>query len=81
MLGTMALIVILSVYNGFDGLIRSLYSTHECDLLIVPAKGKSFIPHSTAFDKIRSSGSVADFCEIVEENVFVKYGEEESVAI
>ncbi len=80
MLGTMALIVILSVYNGFDGLIRSLYSTHECDLLIVPAKGKSFIPHSTAFDKIRSSGSVADFCEIVEENVFVKYGEEESVA-
>ncbi len=80
MLGTMALIVILSVYNGFDGLIRSLYSTHECDLLIVPAKEKSFIPHSAAFDQIRSSGNVAGFCEVVEENVFVKYGEEESVA-
>jgi len=79
-LGTMALIIILSVYNGFDGLIRSLYSTHECDLLILPAVGKSFVPHSSAFDQIRRSDKVASFCEVVEENVFIKYDQEESVA-
>lgn len=80
MLGTMALVIILSVYNGFDGLIRSLYSVHECDLLIVPAKGKSFVPKSATFDQIKGSSMVANFCEVVEENVFVKYDQEEAIA-
>ncbi|MFA6334141.1 MAG: ABC transporter permease [Bacteroidales bacterium] len=79
-LGTMALIIILSVYNGFEGLIRSLYSTHEPDLLIVPKVGKSFVPHSQGFDLIRSSGKVASFCEIIEENIFIKYSQQESIA-
>ena len=79
-LGTMALIVILSVYNGFEGLIKSLYKTHESDLLIVAREGKSFVPHSDSFDIIRSSGKVASFCEIIEENIFINYSGQESVA-
>lgn len=79
-LGTMALIIILSVYNGFEGLIKSLYSTHESDLLVVSKVKKSFDPHSEGFDMIRSSGKVASFCEIIEENIFIKYAEQESVA-
>jgi len=76
----MALIVILSVYNGFEGLIKSLYKTHESDLLIVAREGKSFVPHSDSFDIIRSSGKVASFCEIIEENIFINYSGQESVA-
>lgn len=41
-LGTAVLIVILSVYNGFGDLIKSLYSAGEADILILPAYGKSF---------------------------------------
>jgi ABC-type lipoprotein release transport system permease subunit len=76
----MALIIILSVYNGFEGLIKSLYKTHESDLLIVAREGKSFVPHSDSFKFIRSSGKVASFCEIIEENIFINYSGHESVA-
>jgi len=79
-LGTMSLIIILSVYNGFEGLIKSLYSNNESDLLVLPAEGKSFNPRTADFDKIRDNPGIARFCEIVEENVFVKYGDKEAVA-
>ena len=79
-LGTAALIIILSVYNGFEGLITNLYGTYEADLLITPSTGKSFIPHGQTFDIIRGDSRVKAFCEAIEENVFVKYGEQESVA-
>jgi len=79
-LGTMSLIIILSVYNGFEGLIKSLYSNNESDLLILPAEGKSFNPRTADFGKIRGNPGTARFCEIVEENVFVKYGNKEAVA-
>ena len=78
--GTAALIIILSVYNGFEGLIKSLYGTYESDLLITPVTGKSFSPNSHDFEEIRRDPRIAAFCEIVEENIFIKYGEQESVA-
>lgn len=78
--GTAALIIILSVYNGFEDLIKSLYSTHECDLLITPARGKSFDPKTAEFEKVRHLADIKHFCEIVQENVFVKYNNEEAVA-
>ncbi len=79
-LGTLSLIIILSVYNGFEELIKSLYSNNESDLLILPAEGKSFNPRTAEFYKIRENIGIAQFCEIVEENVFVKYGSKEAVA-
>ena len=42
--GTAALIIILSVYNGFDSLVKSMMSNVEPDLLITPATGKTFVP-------------------------------------
>lgn len=79
-LGTMSLIVILSVYNGFEGLVKSLYTNSESDLLIVPAQGKRFDPNTADFEKIKGNSNTARFCEIAEENVFVKYGNQEAVA-
>ena len=51
-IGTAALIIILSVYNGFDALIKSMMSNVEPDLLITPATGKTFTPEGEAFDWI-----------------------------
>ena len=48
--GTAALIIILSVYNGFDSLIRSMMSDVEPDLLVTPASGKVFVPEGEAYD-------------------------------
>ena len=79
-IGTAALIIILSVYNGFEGIIKSLYSTYESDLLITPAIGKTFSPNTAQFQQVRDNQNIAEFCEIVEENVFVKYSNKEAVA-
>ncbi len=79
-IGTAALIIILSVYNGFEGLIKSLYGAYESDLLISPVVGKSFIPDGEQFEALRKDSRIAAFCEVVEENLFVKYGDQESVA-
>ena len=47
---TAAMICMLSVYNGFDGIIRSSLSDLDPDLLITPSKGKVFVPEGEAFD-------------------------------
>ena len=38
--GTMALVVVLSVFNGLEGFIRSLYSSFDPDIKVLPLQGK-----------------------------------------
>ena len=66
-IGTAALIIILSVYNGFDSIVHSSLSNVEPDILIKPAQGKVFIPEGEAFDMLESHPSVASVCKILEE--------------
>lgn len=79
-IGTAALIIILSVYNGFDSLVRSMLGNVEPELLVAPAKGKVFVPDSPAFDWAYGQGSVTGICTILEENVFISYEGRQSVA-
>ena len=78
--GTAALIIILSVYNGFDSLIRSMMSNVEPDLLITPATGKTFIPDDSTFDWIYAQPSVKNMCCVLEEQVFISYDGKQSLA-
>lgn len=73
-IGCAALVIILSIYNGFDSLVKNLYDSTSPDLLITPAKGKTFKADSEAFSKLRSDPSLASFSEILDENVFLMYG-------
>ena len=79
-IGTAALIIILSVYNGFDSLIRSMMSNVEPDLLITPATGKVFIPNDEAFDWIYDQPSVKNMCCVLEEDVFISYDGKQGLA-
>ena len=79
-IGTAALIIILSVYNGFDTLIRSMMSSVEPDLLITPATGKTFTPEGDVYDWIAEQESVLNMCCILEEDVFVNYADKQSLA-
>ena len=78
--GTAALIIIMSVYNGFDSLIRSMMSNVEPDLLITPATGKTFIPDDSTFDWIYDQPSVKNMCCVLEEQVFISYDGKQSLA-
>ena len=72
-IGTAALIIILSVYNGFDSLIRSMMSNVEPDLLITPATGKVFIPEGETYDWIYDQPTVKSMCCVLQEQVFINY--------
>lgn len=78
--GCAALVVILSIYNGFDSIVRSLFNSYTPDLIITPAQGKTFSPAGDFFDTIRKDERVAYFCEVLEENVFLKYNDQNVIA-
>ena len=73
MAGTLALIVILSAYNGFDRLVQSLYNTFDSDLLVLPAQGKTLDGSLEVFQQIQRDARISAYCEVVEETVFLQY--------
>ncbi len=78
--GTAALIIILSVYNGFDSLVRSLMSNVEPDLMITPAAGKTFVPKGDTYDWIYDQPAVKSMCCVLQEQVFINYDGKQSLA-
>lgn len=79
--GTAALIIILSVYNGFDSLVKSMMGTVEPDLLISASEGKVFVPEGELYDWIYEQQSVASMCTVLEEQVFMDYDGKQEVAV
>ena len=79
-IGTAALIIILSVYNGFDSLIKSMMSNVEPDFLIVPKSGKTFVPNEEAFDLIYDLPEVKSMCCVLQEQVFISYDGKQKLA-
>ncbi len=79
-IGTAALIIILSVYNGFDSLVKSMMSNVEPDLLITPASGKVFVPEGDTYDWIYDQPSVKNMCGVLQEQVFISYDGQQGLA-
>lgn len=78
--GTAALIIILSVYNGFDSLVKSSLSDLDPDILITPSEGKTFVPEGDAFDWAYTAPEVFNMCSVLQENVFVNYDSHQGIA-
>jgi ABC-type lipoprotein release transport system permease subunit len=79
-IGTAALIIILSVYNGFDSLIKSMMSNVEPDLLITPSTGKVFVPGGQTYDWIYEQDCVKNMCCVLQEQVFISYVGQQGLA-
>ena len=77
--GTAALIIVLSVFNGLEGLIRSLYNTFDAELRIIPEKGKTFELTPELLDLIKGVDGVATVTEVAEDNALVRYQDAEKV--
>ncbi|MBR6423706.1 MAG: ABC transporter permease [Bacteroidales bacterium] len=76
--GCAALVIILSIYNGFDRVVRDLNDAHTPDVLVTPAAGKVFAPEAR-LDALRADPRVEAVCNVLEENVFVQYGDRNKV--
>jgi len=73
--GTFALVVILSVFNGLDFSIKSLFSTFDPDIKITNTiKGKPFELNSINIGKIKHIAGISTVTPIIEEDAFLMYG-------
>lgn len=80
-IGTAALIIIMSIYNGFDSLIKSMMGNVEADLVIEPAKGKAFVPQGEVYDWIYDQDDVLNMCCVLQEQVFISYDGKQGLAL
>lgn len=79
-LGTFAMIILLSVFNGFETLVLDLQNSFYSDIEIQISKGKTFKPHKELLSKISSTSSIEDYSFILEENAYLKYKKKERIA-
>ena len=79
--GSAALIIILSVFNGFENIILSMYNTFSPELRIEALKGKTFDPGSTHFLTLKNDKRIINYTEVLQEKALVRYGESQSIAL
>ncbi|MDD6209380.1 MAG: ABC transporter permease [Bacteroidales bacterium] len=80
-IASMALVCTLSVYNGFNDLISSLFSTFDPDLKITPEKGKTFVLPDEFMRTLTLLEGVETISPVIEGNVLVKYNDRQVPAI
>jgi lipoprotein-releasing system permease protein len=78
---TAALIIVLSVFNGLEGLLRSLYSSFDPELKIEATEGKSFEISAGLLNKVKSVEGVETVTEVIEDYAYVRYRDADMVAI
>ncbi|MCK5280801.1 MAG: ABC transporter permease [Cyclobacteriaceae bacterium] len=77
--GTMALVIVLSVFNGLEDLIKELNKNFDPELKVEAVKGKSFELSSEFLNGIKSIEGVEIVTQIVEDNAYAKYKNDEMV--
>ncbi|MEI8203866.1 MAG: FtsX-like permease family protein [Bacteroidota bacterium] len=79
--GTFALIVVLSVFNGFESLVVKLFNYFNPDILITATYGKTFHLDNFPQNEIKKIPGVYYFNEVVEENALAKYHDKQYIII
>ncbi len=78
--GTMALVIVLSIFNGFDVLIKSFFSVFDPEIKITAAEGKQFDANTEVFQQIRNDKRVIHYCEAVEEIAHFRFEDRQFIA-
>jgi lipoprotein-releasing system permease protein len=79
--GTAALILVLSVFNGFEDLLTSLYSSFEPEVKLVPAHGKVFTPRENQLDSLAKLDDIAQLAPTLEEVAMFEYKNGQAIGI
>lgn len=78
-IGTTSLILVLSVFNGFEGLVKSLYSSFYPDLRITPVSGKVLTLTPDQLARLRAQPGVRAVSLNVEEKALLRNGDYQSI--
>lgn len=79
--GSAALIIILSVFNGFENIVLSMYNTFSPEIRIEAREGKTFDPTDTRLQEIRKDPRIINFTEVLQEKALIRYGKGQSIAL
>ena len=77
---TAAMVIVLSVFNGFEGLVISLYNVFEAPIVVKPAEGKTLELSSIPTDKILETEGVIGIVEVLEESCLLRYRDKQYFA-
>ncbi len=80
LVGTMALITILSVFNGLEEMVKSIFSTSDPQIKIAPVKGKVFTPDTLMLQRLSETEGVELYALTLEENALLRYEEQQYIA-
>jgi len=71
--GTMAIVIVRSVFNGLEELIKSLFASFDAELKIEIVEGKSFLVEQDWLSSVRAVEGVAILTEVIEDNALLEY--------
>lgn len=78
--GSMALIIVLSVFNGFEQLVLSLFNSFNPDIQITAKQGKTININAIPYNELKKINEINAIAEVIEENALLKYGEKQYIA-
>lgn len=76
-IATMAMVVVLSVFNGFGGIVEGMFSAFDPDLKITVKEGKVFDYHTPEFDKVLQIKDIRMISESLEENALITFEDQQ----
>lgn len=79
-ISTMALVAVMSVFNGLEDLIRGLFSSFDSELQVTPVAGKSFVATEDWLNGIREVDGVEVITEVIEDNALLEYRGSQHIA-
>lgn len=79
-IGAMAMVCVMSVFNGIEMLITDMFSAFDPDLKITAVHGKTFDTDSLKFEELRKMPSVVVFTDVIEENALLSFREKQMPA-
>jgi lipoprotein-releasing system permease protein len=79
-ISTMALVAVMSVFNGLEDLIRGLFSSFDSELQVTPVAGKSFVATEEWLNELRAVDGVEVITEVIEDNALLEYRGNQHIA-
>lgn len=80
-IATMALVCTLSVFNGFHGLVASLFTSFDPQLKVVPAEGKTFDADTKGVAMIKKADCVEAVSACLEDHALARYNGRQSMVM
>ncbi len=81
MIATMAMVVVMSVFNGFSDLVATFFTSFDPQLKVVPVEGKTCAADDPALVEIKSMEEVEITSETVEDQALAVYRDNQSMVV